>query len=142
MDRVTIPVTKSFSVQQDDIIGTLEIDESIADQIAAFAAEKLEMRLETSIQRKDGKWALHLVSFGSVPAENGCLVGDIMEIIKKTPNVHSFYMCHGEPHSEWTPDYDAMRKVIKHRLKLANDRLCRSSAEADGYGTQEQGGTK
>jgi len=96
MDRVTIPVTKSFSVQQDDIIGTLEIDESIADQIAAFAAEKLEMRLETSIQRKDGKWVLHLVSFGSVPAE---------------------------------------------RLP-GNDRLCRSSAEADGYGTQEQGGTK
>jgi uncharacterized membrane protein YheB (UPF0754 family) len=69
MKTVKVPITKSLSVQPDDIIGTLEIDEVVADQIAALSAAKLEMRLETSIQKKDGKWVLHLVSFGSVPVE-------------------------------------------------------------------------
>ena len=67
---VSIPVTKSLSVQLEDIIGELRIDEQFADQIAAWSERNVEIRLDTSIQRKNGQWKLRLVSITGIPMQS------------------------------------------------------------------------
>lgn len=70
MNLVKIPVTKALSLRFEDFIGELKIKEEDAEQLASMSASGLDIKLETGIEQKNGKWSLRIVSFGLVPAES------------------------------------------------------------------------
>ena len=67
--HVRIPVTKSLSLDIEDIVGELRLSQSVADELAAFMDGGFEIRLSMCVEKRTGGTRLRCVSFSPVTVE-------------------------------------------------------------------------
>ena len=67
---VKIPITKNLSTDVVDFIGTLDIPQDMADDMAEYFANYIGFRLDACVEILEGKPTLKLVSISPVPVDS------------------------------------------------------------------------